>query len=122
MMQQRRVANFLPPLSRNMNCEKAEYAKAKSHVTLTTSEVVRMLRELKGWTQEELARRAKLNARTIGFLENKKTTMSKRHAESLAKAFAIHPAIIMFPEHSEGNQTSRITNALATTLAHDSKL
>ena len=77
-----------------------EYTTAKRYVTLTTSEVVRLLRELKGWTQEELARRAKLNPRTISLLENEKTLVSKRHAELLANAFTIHPAIIMFPEYA----------------------
>jgi transcriptional regulator with XRE-family HTH domain len=60
-----------------------------------------MLRELKGWSQEELARRSRVNSRTISLLENEKTIVSKRHAELLAKAFAVHPAIIMFPEYKE---------------------
>ncbi len=76
-----------------------EYVPARSHASLTTGEVVRMLRELKGWTQDELSERSSLGTRTISLLENERIMMSKQHAEQLAKAFGIHPAIIMFPEY-----------------------
>jgi hypothetical protein len=37
-----------------------EFVAAKPHATLTTGEVIRMLRELKGWTQEQLAKASRL--------------------------------------------------------------
>ena len=58
-----------------------------------------MLRELKGWTQKELARRSKISATNISLLENEKIEIGKRRAEQLAQAFGVHPAIIMFPEY-----------------------
>lgn len=58
-----------------------------------------MLRELKGWTQQELARRSGINASNISLLENERVEIGKRRAEQLAKAFDVHPAIIMFPEY-----------------------
>jgi transcriptional regulator with XRE-family HTH domain len=58
-----------------------------------------MLRELKGWTQEELARRSNLNAKNISLLENDRVDIGKKRAEQLAHAFGVHPAIIMFPEY-----------------------
>lgn len=58
-----------------------------------------MLRELKGWTQQELADRARINASNISMLENGRVEIGKKRAEQLAKAFDIHPAIIMFPEY-----------------------
>jgi transcriptional regulator with XRE-family HTH domain len=57
-----------------------------------------MLRELKGWTQEELAHRAGINAKNISLLENDRIDIGKKRAVQLAKAFDVHPAIIMFPE------------------------
>ena len=75
------------------------YSPAKKHAALTTGEVIRMLRELKGWTQEELARRSGLNAKNISLLENNRVDIGKRRTEQLAKAFKVHPAIIMFPEY-----------------------
>ena len=57
------------------------------------------MREKKGWTQEELARRSKISATNLSMLENDRIEIGKRRAEALAKAFGIHPAIIMFPEY-----------------------
>lgn len=75
------------------------FATAKPHAQLSTGEVIFMLRELKGWTQEELARRSGINAVNISLLENEKVEIGKRRAEQLAEAFDVHPAIIMFPEY-----------------------
>jgi len=76
-----------------------EFVPATQHATLTTGEVIRMLRELKGWTQEQLAKQSGLNAKNISLLENGRIDIGKKRAEQLAKAFGVHPAIIMFPEY-----------------------
>ena len=76
-----------------------DFLAARAHARLTTGEVIRMLRELKGWTQQELARRSGIHASNISLLENERVEIGKRRAEQLAKAFAVHPAIIMFPEY-----------------------
>jgi len=78
---------------------KNEFVAAKPHAGLTTGEVIRMLRELKGWTQNELAEHSGISPTNISLLENEKVEIGKRRAEHLAKAFDIHPAIIMFPEY-----------------------
>ena len=75
------------------------FVPAKRHVVLTTGEAIRMLRELKEWTQEELAKRSGITATNISLLENGKIDIGKRRAEQLAEAFKVHPAIIMFPEY-----------------------
>lgn len=85
----------------------AEFIPAKPHIVLTTGEVIRMLRELKGWTQVELANRCGINATNISLLENEKVEIGKKRAEQIARAFGIHPAIIMFPEH-EGNEIKKV--------------
>ena len=76
-----------------------EFKPAKRHAILTTGEVIKMLRESKGWTQEELAKRCMINATNISLLENDRLDIGKKRAEQLAQAFKIHPAIIMFPEY-----------------------
>jgi len=82
-----------------MKIKKSNYKTAKQHTILTTGEVIRMLRELKGWTQEELAKYCSINAKNISMLENDKVEIGKKRALQLATAFDVHPALIMFPEY-----------------------
>ncbi len=86
---------------------KSEFVPAKPHVILKTGEVIRMLRDLKGWTQAELAKRSGITATNISLLENDKVEIGKRRSEQIAKAFGIHPAIIMFPEY-EGSEIKKV--------------
>jgi transcriptional regulator with XRE-family HTH domain len=79
--------------------KKPEFVTAKPHAKLTTGEVIRMLRELKGWTQAELAKRCGISATNLSLLENDRVEIGKKRVEHIAKAFGIHPAIIMFPEY-----------------------
>lgn len=76
-----------------------EFVTARAHATLSTGEVIRMLRELKGWTQRELAKRSAISATNLSLLENERIDIGKKRAEQLARAFGVHPAIIMFPEY-----------------------
>lgn len=80
-----------------------EFGPAKPHAKLTTGEVIRMLRDLKGWTQNELAKQSGISATNISLLENDRVEIGKRRVVQLAKAFNVHPAIIMFPEY-EANE------------------
>lgn len=78
---------------------KDDFIPARRHAILTTGEVVKMLRELKGWTQEDLAKSCGINAKNISMLENNRLDIGKKRALQLATAFGVHPAIIMFPEY-----------------------
>ena len=79
--------------------KKNDFVPAQKHASLSTGEVIRMLRELKGWTQEVLEQRSGINAKNISLLENDRVEIGKKRAEQLAHAFNVHPAIIMFPEY-----------------------
>ena len=85
--------------TRTSSKSRSNFVAAKSHIKLTTAEVIKMLRELKGWTQADLSRRSKIKTSNISALENGHIELGKRRAEQLAKAFKVHPAIIMFPEY-----------------------
>ncbi len=78
---------------------RASFGPAKPHAKVSTGEVIRMLRELKAWTQADLAERSGINATNLSLLENDKVEIGKKRAEQLARAFDVHPAIIMFPEY-----------------------
>ena len=86
---------------------KKEFVPASRHAVLATGEVIRMLRELKGWTQAELAERCGVSSTNISLLENAKVDIGKKRAEQIANAFGVHPAIIMFPEY-EGSEVMKV--------------
>ncbi len=87
--------------------KKSDFVPAKRHAVLTTGEVIRMLRELKGWTQRELAERCGISVTNLSLLERERVDIGKKRAERIAKAFGVHPAIIMFPEY-EGRETIQV--------------
>jgi transcriptional regulator with XRE-family HTH domain len=76
-----------------------QFVAAKAHAVVSTGQVIRMLRDLKGWTQEQLAERSKISATNLSLLENDRVDIGKKRVEQLARAFGVHPAIIMFPEY-----------------------
>lgn len=82
-----------------MKKKRDEFVAAQPHASLSTGEVIRMLRELKGWAQAELARLSGISPTNLSLLENEKVDIGKKRAEQLAKAFNVHPATIMFPEY-----------------------
>lgn len=79
--------------------KRSGFVRAKAHAKLSTGEVIRMLRELKGWTQAELARRCGISPSNLSLLEHDRLEIGKKRAEQLAEAFKVHPAIIMFPSY-----------------------
>ncbi len=78
--------------------KKNEFIAARPHVELSTGEVIRMLRELKGWTQDALAERSGISPTNLSLLENNRVDIGKKRVLQLAEAFGVHPATIMFPE------------------------
>lgn len=76
-----------------------DFIPSQPHAPVSTGEVIRILRQKKGWTQEDLARRSGIHANNISLLEKDRVEIGKRRAEQLARAFGVHPAVIMFPEY-----------------------
>ncbi len=78
--------------------KKSEFIIGRPHVRLSSGEVIRMLRDLKGWTQSVLAERSGISPTNLSLLENDRVDIGKKRALQLAEAFGVHPATIMFPE------------------------
>ncbi len=83
----------------------ADFGPAKPRASVTTGEVIKMLRELKGWTQKELAARCGISPSNLSQLEHGRLEIGKKRAQQLATAFGVHPAIIMFPEYEAAEIT-----------------
>lgn len=78
---------------------KSEFVTIRPGAKLSSGEDIRMRRELKGWTQEDLADRSGVSPTNLSLLENDRVDIGKKRALRIAKAFGVHPATIMFPEH-----------------------
>ena len=82
-----------------MKIKKDDFVPARRHAHVSSGEVIRILRDKKGWTQDELSKRSGISPTNLSMLENDRVDIGKKRAEQLARAFGIHPAIIMFPEY-----------------------
>jgi len=54
-----------------------------------------MLREAKGWSKAELARRAGLNAVTVGQIELRRMAPYEGQLAKLAAALGVEPSVLM---------------------------
>ena len=76
-----------------------EYVPAKQRTKLTPGDAIRLMRELKEWTQKELAGRTGISAQNISMLENNRVPLGRKRALLLSKAFGVHPGTLMFPDY-----------------------
>ncbi|MCJ7777329.1 MAG: helix-turn-helix domain-containing protein [Sedimentisphaerales bacterium] len=62
---------------------------SKNNILKTFARNVRTLRLQRGWSQEELARRAELHRTYIGSIERQERNVSLLNVERIAKAFKV---------------------------------
>lgn len=74
-----------------------EYGKAKKTVDVSIGESVRIIRELQGLSQNELASLTKIPQSTISAIENDRVNLGVERAKALARALKCHPAVLLFP-------------------------
>jgi transcriptional regulator with XRE-family HTH domain len=71
--------------------------RARRRVEITPGESVRILRELQGYGQTELASRCGIPQSTISAIETGRVNLGVEHAKALARALRCHPAVLVFP-------------------------
>ncbi len=81
-----------------MKINKKDFVKAKVHAHLTPGEALKMLRELQGLTQADLAKITGISQSNISALEGKARQMGRERAIVFAKALKVHPAVLLFPD------------------------
>lgn len=74
-----------------------EFRPAKRSIDVSPGESVRILRELQGFTQEELAARAELSPAVLAAIETDHSALDLEQAKSLARALQCHPGALAFP-------------------------
>jgi transcriptional regulator with XRE-family HTH domain len=73
------------------------FRPAKKRIDVSVGESVRIIRELQGYSQNELARRTGISQATISAIENDRVRLGVERAKILAQALKCHPAVLVFP-------------------------
>ncbi|HTM63949.1 MAG TPA: helix-turn-helix transcriptional regulator [Gammaproteobacteria bacterium] len=81
-----------------MKTKKNDFVKAKVHASITPGEALKMLRELQGLSQSELAEMTGMKQSNISHIESGTSQMGRERAIVLAKALRVHPAVLLFPD------------------------
>ena len=85
---------------------KSEFVRSKQRVTLSTGEMLRILREKNDLTQNKLAKKSGLTQATISSLESNRISLGAERARVLAKVLHIHPAVLVFPDWEMGSEAA----------------
>lgn len=72
---------------------------AGASILMSPGEMVRTLRELKGWSQLKLAEETGISQANISAIENGRVEIGKQRAIVIAEALNVHPASIMFADY-----------------------
>ncbi|HXI25739.1 MAG TPA: helix-turn-helix transcriptional regulator [Pyrinomonadaceae bacterium] len=73
------------------------FRPAKKRIEVSVGESVRIVRELQGLTQADLAKRTGIPQATISAIENDRIRLTVERAKVLARALRCHPAVLVFP-------------------------
>jgi len=77
--------------------KRKEFRKARRRVDVSVGESVRIIRELQGLSQNELARLTRIPQSTISAIENDRVSLGVERAKVIARALSCHPAVLVFP-------------------------
>jgi transcriptional regulator with XRE-family HTH domain len=75
----------------------SQFRPAKKRVSVSVGESVRIIRELQGMTQNQLAERTGIPQATLSAIENDRVRLGVERAKVLARALKCHPAVLVFP-------------------------
>ena len=74
-----------------------EFHPAKKRADVSVGESVRILRELQGLSQNQLAELSGVSQATLSAIENDRVRLGVERAKVLARALRCHPAVLVFP-------------------------
>ena len=75
----------------------SQFRPARKRAEVSVGESVRIIRELQGLSQNELARRSGIAQATLSAIENDRVSLGVERAKVLARALRCHPAVLVFP-------------------------
>jgi transcriptional regulator with XRE-family HTH domain len=75
----------------------ADFRPAKRRLKVSVGESVRIIRELQGLSQNQLAERTGIPQAALSAIENDRVRLGVERAKVLARALKCHPAVLVFP-------------------------
>jgi transcriptional regulator with XRE-family HTH domain len=84
----------------------ADFRPAKRRLKVSVGESVRIIRELQGLSQNQLAERTGIPQATLSAIENDRVRLGVERAKVLARALKCHPAVLVFPGWEDHVQTA----------------
>lgn len=73
------------------------FRPAKQRIAVSPGESVRIIRELQGLSQNQLAVLTGIAQATLSGIENDRVNLGVERAKVLARALHCHPAVLVFP-------------------------
>jgi len=73
------------------------FRPARKRIKVSVGESVRIIRELQGYSQNELADLTGIPQATLSAIENDRVRLGVERAKVLARALKCHPAVLVFP-------------------------
>lgn len=95
----------------------SQFRPAKKRVEVSVGESVRIIRELQGLSQTQLAQRTGIPQATLSAIENDRVRLGVERAKVLAKALKCHPAVLVFPGWESQLESARHNNRVSRTRA-----
>ncbi len=77
--------------------EMSDFNPAKRRIEVSVGESVRIIRELQGMSQNDLAKSSGIAQSTISAIENGRINLGVERAKTLARVLTCHPAVLVFP-------------------------
>jgi transcriptional regulator with XRE-family HTH domain len=75
----------------------SQFRPAKKRTNVSVGESVRIIRELQGLSQNQLAERTRIAQATLSAIENDRVRLGVERAKVIARALKCHPAVLVFP-------------------------
>lgn len=75
----------------------SDFKPAKKRIDVSVGESVRIIRELQGMSQNNLADASGIPQSTISAIENDRINLGVERAKTLARVLKCHSAVLVFP-------------------------
>jgi transcriptional regulator with XRE-family HTH domain len=82
-----------------MKIDKKDLVPAGQSILMSPGEMIRTLRELKEWSQLDMAKETGISQTNISAIENGRVQIGKERAIVIAEALNVHPGSIMFSDY-----------------------